>query len=92
MTPLPARPTLVPRERVGRVRPFDLSDLPGVVQLYERVCGHVDDVQALERYLADIMWSHPWDRDFCPSLVYESGGRIVGCLGVLPRRMVFRGG
>jgi len=82
------------QETSGRVRPLAERDVPQVVNLYERIFkkrGAHDPVAAAE-YLHEIFCRNPWRDDALPSLVYEdAGGRIAGCLGVMPRRMRFEG-
>lgn len=47
---------------------------------------------ALQAYFEEIFCRHPWRQSDLPSLVYqEEGGQIVGCLGVMPRRMSLNG-
>ncbi len=75
------------------VRPLRREDIPHVAELYERVFGrrHSSSSQPLETYLLEIFCRHPWYDDALPSLVYEHHGRIIGCLGVMARRMLFHG-
>jgi hypothetical protein len=48
-------------------------------------------VSALEDYFYKIFFNNPWYDDALPSLVYQNnGGKIIGFLGVVPRRMIFR--
>ncbi|MCI0336808.1 MAG: hypothetical protein L0226_04485 [Acidobacteria bacterium] len=48
-------------------------------------------VAALNDYFEHIFFHNPWFDESLPSLVYqESNGRIVGFLGVVPRRMLLR--
>jgi len=47
--------------------------------------------QALRDYFQLIFLGAPWRDEALPSLVYEEAGRIVGFLGVMPRRMRFHG-
>lgn len=46
---------------------------------------------ALQSYFEEIFFRNPWRDEALPSLVYIQGGRVVGFLGVIPRRMIFRG-
>jgi hypothetical protein len=46
----------------------------------------------LATYFERIFFQHPWPDDDLPSWVHEdASGRVVGFLGVMPRRMVWRG-
>jgi hypothetical protein len=46
---------------------------------------------ALQDYFDKIFFHNPWYDDSIPSLVYQNGdGKIIGFLGVVPRRMIFR--
>jgi len=49
--------------------------------------------EALADYLREIFFSNPWQAEsLLPSLIYQGRrGRITGFLGVVPRRMRFRG-
>lgn len=75
------------------VRPLRREDIPHVAELYERVFGRRGrpSPRTFESYLLEIFFRHPWYDDALPSLVYERHGRIIGCLGVMPRRMLFHG-
>lgn len=76
------------------IRPFDKKDIAQVADLHERVFRGSDrpSSEALRSYFADIFFCNPWYDKTLPSLVYEnSQGEVVGFLGVVPRRMSFRG-
>jgi hypothetical protein len=48
-------------------------------------------ISALQDYFNKIFFHSPWYDESLPSLVYQNGdGRIIGFLGVVPRRMLFR--
>lgn len=80
-----------PRASVtSRVRPLVERDVPHIVSLYERIfTGRGGRTSGSARdHLQQILCRSPWRDDTLPSLVCEDGdGRIVGCLGVMPRRM-----
>ena len=60
------------------------------MELYQRVFGNA--VQGSSAYLKRIFFEQPWCDASLSSLVYEDEqGRIIGCLGIMPRRMKFRG-
>jgi len=63
-----------------------------VVDLHRRVFGKRAPRQELEGFLTRIFFDHPWGEEAFPSLAYVgASGRLVGCLGVMPRPMVFDG-
>lgn len=72
------------------VRPLRDGDIPQIAQLYARIFGP-RPAAALLPYLRRIFCDHPWRDPTIPSLVWEAGGRILGCLGVMPRPMSFDG-
>jgi len=80
---------------MARVRPFVRADLPQVARLYVTAFGrgHRDDeFESRCAHLTRIFIDHPASPVEFPSLVYEEGnGRIVGFLGVAPRRMSLDG-
>lgn len=74
----------------SRVRPLVERDLPHIVSLYEQVfAGRAGRAPgSTGDHLEQILCKSPWRDPTLPSLVCEDGaGRIVGCLGVMPRRM-----
>ena len=42
---------------------------------------------ALKSFLNELYFENPWIDGTIPSLVYADGGKVVGFLGVIPRRM-----
>jgi len=83
-----------PEEAAGEVRPMTESDVPRVVRLYERVFagpGARSD-ESVQDHLRAVFCRNPWRDEALPSLVYEDeSGAIAGCLGVVPRTMLFEG-
>jgi hypothetical protein len=83
-----------PDEAAGEVRPMTESDVPRVVRLYERVFagpGARSD-ESVQDHLRAVFCRNPWRDEALPSLVYEDeSGAIAGCLGVVPRTMLFEG-
>lgn len=78
----------------GRIRPVQREDIPGVVALRQHVFRFSErkTPEALAAYLETVFFRNPWVGCELPSWVYEDEtGRIAGFLGVLPRRMSFRG-
>src|SRR5947199_7922336 len=80
--------------RVSLVRPFAPGDIPRVAELHESVLAasrHLS-MENRRRYFGKVFLENPWYDDTLPSLVAEGEhGRIVGFLGVLPRRMSWNG-
>jgi len=65
-----------------------------VVALRQRVFRFSErrSASVLAAYFDRIFFQHPWPDDELPSWVYEDArGRATGFLGVMPRRMVWRG-
>jgi hypothetical protein len=78
----------------GRVRPLAEEDIPRIADLYATIFGARDGAWpgGVPDYLRAIFCGNPWRDPDLPSLVAEDGGgRIIGCLGVMPRRMTFEG-
>ena len=75
------------------VRPMQESDLPAIGRLHRQVfAGRRADAAQLDHFLAEVFCGHPWIGEACPSLVCEDArGQLIGCLGVMPRPMMFRG-
>jgi len=79
---------------MGRVRPLGQADIVQIAELYRRVFGSASAAPPgwLEDALHAVLWDHPWRDDALPSLVYEDEhGRVVGCIGVMPRPMSIAG-
>jgi hypothetical protein len=82
--------------RDGFVRRFEQRDIPLVVQLHRRVwrdaAVEVFDLDAYHDYFMNVFVDNPALDPAMPSLVYEDDdGRLVGFLGVVPRRMTIDG-
>lgn len=78
---------------MGGVRPFEEGDIARVAELHARVFPPADRSASarVPSYLREIFCGHPWRDDAMPSLVYQENGRVVGCLGVMPRPMRLNG-
>jgi GNAT acetyltransferase-like protein len=78
---------------MGRTRPLTEDDVRGISELHRAVFGSNNGHFRgdLAAYLGEILCGHPWIDASMPSLVREEEGRIVGCLGVMPRRMSIGG-
>src|ERR1700756_671785 len=74
------------------VRPCLASDLPDVAALHQRVFHQASGLSttALSAYMNEGFFGNPWSDPCIPSLVYEDEGRIVGFLGVVPRKMFLK--
>src|SRR5919109_299858 len=87
ITNLQTEPAAEERASTRGARPLAESDLPGVLELHQRVFGTAPSAEFLKR----IFFEPPWREERLPSLVYENEeGRLVASLGVMPRRMRFR--
>jgi hypothetical protein len=92
-------PTLRRGGTTVSVRPFTRNDIPQVADLYRRVYlptyppNHQATLLAsLARYFEDVFFAGPWRDERISSLVCDDGtGRVAGFIGVVPRRMRFKG-
>lgn len=74
------------------VRPLVPEDISQVIDLYATVFPPSVSSEGLRSTFGEIFFGHPWRDDSLPSLVYQDDTRrIVGCLGVMPRRMSMNG-
>ena len=81
---------------MGQIRPFVEGDIPGVARLHRTVFKADDradagSLDAYHSYFMRVFLDNPLREQDLPSLVYEEHDRIVGFLGVVPRRMTMRG-
>jgi hypothetical protein len=87
---------------MSQIRPFVRDDIPQVADLHQWVFGVEGEsvhlplspilLQAYTRYFEEIFFRNPWRNEAIPSLVCEGpNGKIVGFLGVMPRRMSLNG-
>jgi hypothetical protein len=76
----------------GFVRPLEKGDVARVAELHERVMpkNNHAPIALMRAQLSRILLQHPWYNESLPSLVYEENGKVVGCIGVMPRPMLFR--
>lgn len=76
---------------MAKVREFGEADIPAVVGLFEQVYPEQrwTSRTACEQYYREIFFANPWRDLELPSWLAEESGRVVGFLGVLPRRMQF---
>ena len=75
------------------VRPLTKADIPQVANLYWQVLRQRKGAAPalVETFLEELYFNSPWLDPEIPSLVYEEKGRIAGFLGVIPRKMCYRG-
>jgi hypothetical protein len=78
------------------IRRFGEEDLPEVADLHRRVLrmnapAPAGWMQAYQKYFGEVFLSEAAVSAGLPSLVYQREGRILGFLGVMPRRMQFQG-
>jgi hypothetical protein len=74
------------------VRTMQEQDVPAIAGLYKQVYGNRrgPDREELEGRLLTLFFRNPWYDAGYPSLVHEDeSGGIIGCVGVLPRPMLF---
>jgi hypothetical protein len=78
---------------MGTVRPLRREDLPRVAALWLRVYRGLQRAPdaALLDYFHEIFFRDPGRDESLPSLVHETRGALTGFMGVLARRMSFRG-
>lgn len=90
------------RTSMKPIRPFLRDDIPQVADLHRRVFGvggnaagqpiSASLAQEYADYFETIFFQNPWHDEAFPSLVsQDASGKITGFLGVMPRRMTFRG-
>src|SRR5687768_2377800 len=79
----------------GRIRRFGEKDVPLVASLHRTVWGSGSsalDLGPYYEYFSRVFLENPSRNTELPSLVYEEhDGRIIGFLGIVPRRMVMNG-
>jgi hypothetical protein len=81
---------------MSSVRRFVEDDVPQVAELHRRIFRTAETaasgwLESYRRYFSDVFLNDTVGCGALASLVYENGGRIHGFLGVMPRRMVFKG-
>ncbi|MGH7769526.1 MAG: hypothetical protein ACREQP_18930 [Candidatus Binatia bacterium] len=87
-------PTAKPR---GHIRPLAMEDMPQVLDLHQKVLrgGRIfspDTAESYRSYFHEIFFRHPWTDQESRSLAYQADdGKVIGCLGVLPCLMSWRG-
>lgn len=73
-----------------RIRPLTEDDLGQITNLYEGVVGQA--LNGSGSLLKRMFFQLPWRDGSLSSLAYEDeSGRVIGCLGIIPRPMKFRG-
>jgi Acetyltransferase (GNAT) domain len=70
------------------IRPAVEADLPSIVQLFPRAFGKTAPGPGFSDHVGRVLFHHPWTDLGLKSLACEGpDGRLIGFLGVLPRRM-----
>src|SRR5690348_15759843 len=76
------------------IRPFRADDVEVIASIWRRafVKRRGPTAEAVGRYFHDVFLGSPWRDETLPSLVYcDRRGRPIGFVGVMPRRMRYRG-
>lgn len=81
---------------MAHIRPFTPADIPQVATLHRKVFRTADradsDPRTYHAYFRRVFLDTPASDIEIPSLVYEDGdGKVLGFLGVVPRRMTVNG-
>ena len=74
---------------MSAIRPFIEDDIPQVARLHRRVWpGNLDGLDSFHDYFKHVFLENPASDGSLPSLVSrEDDGRIVGFIGIVPRRL-----
>lgn len=75
------------------VRPLAEADIPQIADLYWGVLRERKGAPppTIGAFLQELYFKNPWLDPEIPSLVYDEKGKIAGFLGVVPRKMCYRG-
>jgi hypothetical protein len=75
------------------VRPLAEGDIPQVADLYWAVLRERKGPtpRLVQSFIQELYFRNPWIDSRIPSLVYDEKRKIIGFLGVVPRKMWFRG-
>jgi hypothetical protein len=79
---------------MGRIDIFIENDVQSIAELHNKVFlkDEAFDAEGLQKYYRDVFFKNPWYDDKFPSFVYRADeGRVVGFIGVIARKMRFRG-
>lgn len=79
---------------MGKVRPFNIQDIPQVIDLNIRLFSGSSGLsrQRQEFLFSEVCFRNPWHHPDISSLVYEENdGRVTGFLCVVPRHFSFDG-
>lgn len=79
---------------MGRIRALAVDDIAAVAHLYQKTWGEGSKSPdpGFAGYLEHLFFRNPWaDPDVAPLVYQDDDGSIIGFLGVLCRRMVFKG-
>lgn len=78
----------------GFVRPLENEDVASIAELHARIMPNPRGLppEEIRTQLERLLLQHPWRHQYLKSLVFEQrGGKVAGCIGVMPRPMVFQG-
>jgi hypothetical protein len=71
------------------VRALTRDDIPRLAEMHLQGFPGNRSRDDVESFLTTIMFDHPWVDDRLPSLGYDNPrGKLIGCVGVMPRPMV----
>lgn len=74
----------------GHIRPLVDDDVAQIRDLWRRATGRT--IPSSESLMKRLFFEVPWHDDSLSSLAYEDHqGRVVACLGIMPRPMKFHG-
>jgi Acetyltransferase (GNAT) domain len=78
---------------MAQIRAFAAADIPQVAALHQNVfhTRPSDNGDRYRAYFQTVFLDNPSHQSDLPSLVYEESSRILGFLGVVPRRMSMHG-
>jgi hypothetical protein len=77
----------------ARIRPCTPDDVAAVAALFQRTFRNprVAAPAALQAYLRELYFEHPWRDPDLASKVFVANGAVAGFIGILPLRLTFRG-
>jgi hypothetical protein len=81
---------------LSRIRPFRAEDLPAIAALWLRAFRRSGSPASVERYLREVFLARDDDdaargAETASLVAEDAAGDVVGFVGGMPRRMVFRG-
>jgi hypothetical protein len=79
---------------LSEIRPCLRDDIPAVAVLFQRTFrdARQKPPRALEEYIAEAHFDHPWfDPEIAPRVHVNGDGRVTGFIGVVPGHFEYRG-